>query len=373
MLEDQYMIPQRSVDLIARRMIARMAADCLCFLAQNGVAEVLPGKAWRMTAGSPRGEWADYDAPLEVEAENAFPPDVFPVYVGSVKAGCADAIEWGGGRATEMSPELVSSEDTEAGRSQPVTIGEALETVGNTAAAWTVRLRAKLNDTGIYRAAMLSRAARREIIPRNYARAVSEVAQNILPKERRKLSGPQYLSTRKTKWIGKEDGYHNGKPAKHYPVGKPPLSEAEWLRRYRARRKKERKTKRRYTMKTRKPLTTAPTISRPRPERATALHPTDRPPAPPEWLRKWTVKHSLDKLGFIDRGAQWEALEKSVWDKTVAPALAEEANRAFARCREWLQALADDMAANLTLRLLPASAKEVLGAPSKAMGAQWPD
>lgn len=150
-----------------------------------------------------------------------------------------------------------SSEDGDIGRSGLITLAKALEAVGEHAADYRLQYAAKFRLLNTYRAWKLNRISKSIIIDESKA-AVEECGKWTYRQDRKK-KGCRLILTRN--WSNTnpardlETGTHAGLPAWRRPRGRPPLSAADWLRRYRLRRLRQRKALgRRYSYKTRKPI-----------------------------------------------------------------------------------------------------------------------
>lgn len=97
---------------------------------------------------------------------------------------------------------------------------------------------------------------------------------------KRNKKGVQRISTRRTKGIPKRGWFQfNGRPAYHSPPGRRPLTEAQWIRRYEARRNKRRKPGGHPRPKRRKPVK-VPKVTGGRPQfplRSPGAHDTVQP------------------------------------------------------------------------------------------------
>lgn len=185
----------------------------------------------------------------------------------------------------------------------------------------------------------------RKTIAMHVAKALVEV-RVVLYAQNKKPNGPRRISTRNWK-RGVTLDARCGHRATHRRQGRPSLSESEWIRRERARRKKRRKTDRRRKKYAPKVLR-APKTKYPRP-RSTARPMRDprtppAPPAPAPEVLSEEVRKILNDLGEFLGEAIRDGV-KDVWDKEVIDPLKKRANEIGTEwgrmIREWyLEALA---------------------------------
>lgn len=138
------------------------------------------------------------------------------------------------------------------GRARLITYAAALDFIVNHARRYAGRYEIQLTQQNSYKSWVLFQRIKRAI-GRATGRAIEELADSLYPNS--KARGSQLLSTRNWKYADKkswlEIGWHGGKRAFRRKVGRPVLSEAEWLARYEARRSKG---KRKYRFDKRKPI-----------------------------------------------------------------------------------------------------------------------
>ena len=307
----------------------------------------------------------DYTPPLNFDdVRLSLPPDLIEALTYRVKVGACDTLKLPGGESLTLTTE--GTEGGGFGRSNPITIGQACEVLGITMARHVTDLQRKLRQLGTFRAFITSRGVHTSG-PRNLARAVAELAQHSWPQRRNPLHGPTIISTRNLKWIGKEDGQHCGQNAKHYRRGRPALSAGEVLRRQLAHNARRRKTTRPYVMKKRKPYKVPETMyGRPMTREGLRVHDEANPPERP---RKAAV---IQGLRFMSNREPWQVLQRRMIKQYIEPLVEKKEKEWLAIARDWLDACCMDLAAHW-MKLIPPNAQELLGLPSAALGAQWPE
>lgn len=219
----------------------RITGDILATLSED-IADVQPHRYRRWTFGPASGKVREYTGDPTWDEMNAavgkmeafweeFNPPSSESLVGQ---GSQPILNWG--KASDKGP---------LGRHRLMTAADAQAALKKNAFGYLSNLLKRLRQDGSYKAWFMWRASLR-IVGRQFGRATLELADSFYTQHKRR-QGKQIVSTRKTKW--KRDGDYTaqfcGMHAYKLHHGRPSLSEAEWLRRYRARLKRRRQTKRR--------------------------------------------------------------------------------------------------------------------------------
>jgi len=147
---------------------------------------------------------------------------------------------------------LSADSTTGLGRARLITHAAALDFIVNHARRYAGRYEIQLTQHNTFKSWVMFQRLKRAI-GRATGRAIEELSDSLYPQS--KTRGSQKISTRNWKYADKKSwlelGWHGGKRAFRRKVGRPVLSEAEWMARYEARRARG---KRKYRFKTRKPI-----------------------------------------------------------------------------------------------------------------------
>lgn len=236
---------QRRLYYIAQQMGKRITADMLVALGERGISNCPVNEYWQYPIQEKEGvslqrvtERGDWDTFERLKEEGR-------IFRGDGEPSSAEKMG-GFGAADTVKLDYGTGQDGKLGPHRLVDMEKAKDFLKQRAFRYLSQYQVKFRAIGTYRAFIANEKAKR-IVGRNYARAMGALRLATYAQSRR-LRGQQRISTR-NEWWGKQGagivvGLHAGHIAFKRPQGRPPLSEAEWMRRYRARLEKRRKTQR---------------------------------------------------------------------------------------------------------------------------------
>lgn len=222
----------RRLAYIAEKMVAAICLDAVAAAGGKNVADVGWGQV-RSRLASPLPDGTEY-----IDTVSAFDWNADDNWQDDSEPGSSLAFNEWEGREPDL--DVQGTGDDELGTNRPVPISDAIKILMDTAANTGSRLEGAFQRMGNYKGFACNVAAQKAV-GRNLALATLQLSQSIYKGKGRPPRGIDKISTSDTSWASKRKGKFNGRLARHFPVGRPSLTEAEWREHYKARLKKKRK------------------------------------------------------------------------------------------------------------------------------------